>query len=152
MIDSTFSEGIAATPEALPGEKVFLFASSKAFMKPKKPKKSDRRPKLIDPAHIRELVGGWLIQRSSAGIWQKVGIRMLSPVQMVLVTTYRLSAEAKAACLTLGIQVWGIPELIYLICLNAPATVFDAQNSYDFRLSEFRAWWKLREQTRLMAA
>jgi hypothetical protein len=149
MIESAFSEGAVGSVEALPGEKVFLFASSKALMKWTK---SHRPPKLINPAHIRELVGGWLIQRSSTGIWQKVGIRMLSPVQMILVTTYRLSANARAECRTLGIQVWGIPELIYLICRDAPPKVFDALNAYAFSPSEFRAWWKLREQTRMMAA
>jgi hypothetical protein len=130
----------------VPGEKVFLFASSKAVMVHKL-----GQTRLLDPAHIRELVGGWIIQRSSAGIWQKFGIRMLSPVQMILVTTYRLSNDGRAECHSLGVQVWGIPELVYLVCRTAPAPVFDAQNAYEFSAAEFRAWWTKRHQTRLMA-
>jgi hypothetical protein len=77
---------------------------------------------------------------------------MLSPVQMVLATTYRLSMDAKAECRKLGIQVWGIPELIYLICDAAPEAVFDAANNYAFSMASFNAWWKQRATNRLMAA
>ena len=59
--------------------------------------------------------------------------------------------EAKAECRTLGVQVWGIPELIYLICLAAPDAVFDAANNYAFSTPAFNAWWGLRNQSRLMA-
>jgi hypothetical protein len=146
IIDPCFSEGAFEPETVLPGDKVFLFASSKASTDG-----GTGAPSLISPAHIRELVGGWTIQRSSVAKWQGVGIRMLTPVQMVLVTTYRLSMEAKAECRTLGVQVWGIPELIYLICLAAPDAVFDAANNYAFSTPAFNAWWGLRNQSRLMA-
>ncbi len=145
LIDPCFSEGDFTKNQVLPGEKVFLFASSKAFTDGK-----DTPPKVINPAHIRELVGGWVIQRSSEGKWQSVGIRILSPVQMVLVTTYRLSIDAKSECRGLGVQVWGIPELIYLICVAAPDIVFDAANNYAFSTTAFNSWWKSRDQSRLM--
>lgn len=143
LIEASFSSGDISAKEILPGEKVFLFASSKAFTFG--PSKS---PKLINPAHIRELVGGWVIQRSSAGTWQNVGIRMLSPVQMILVTTYRLSPDAKAECRSLGVQVWGLPELIYLVCRAAPANVFDATANFTFSSKNFREWWKERDIAR----
>jgi hypothetical protein len=146
LIDPCFTEGDFTKNQVLPGEKVFLFASSKAF--------TDGRsgsPDLISPAHIRELVGGWAIQRSSVGKWQSVGIRMLTPVQMILVTTYKLSINSKAECRGLGVQVWGIPELIYLICVAAPNTVFDAANNHAFSSTGFRTWWRQRNQHRLMA-
>jgi hypothetical protein len=145
-IDPSFADGAFDPKSPLPGDKAFLFASSKAF--------TDGRtgsPSAISPAHIRELVGGWVIQRTSVAQWQKVGIKMLSPVQMVLVTTYRLSAEAKTEARELGVQVWGIPELIYLICLTAPDTVFDPQNNHTFSTPAFNTWWRLRNQTRLMS-
>ena len=144
MIDPAFSNGNVDEHDIFPGEKVFLLASSKAVIGA-----AGQQPKLISPAHIRELVGGWVIQRTDTGKWQKVGIRMLSPVQMILVTTYRLSLDAKAECRNLGIQVWGIPELIYLICLNAPASVFDAIHGYAFLPKAFRLWWKDRDKNRL---
>lgn len=146
MINAAFSDGSVSVSQVLPGEKVFLFASSKAVIG-----KIRVRQKLLNPAHIRELVGGWVIQRSSVGMWQEVGIRMLSPVQMVLVTTYRLSPGAKSECRGLGIQVWGIPELIYLICKFAPATVFDAGIGFEFSASAFRSWWKERDLNRFIA-
>lgn len=144
LIDPAFSNGSIEMSELLPGENVFILASSKAGMS-----RIKGQPKLLNPAHIRELVGGWLVQRSITTSWRESGIRMLSPVQMVLVTTYRLSPDAKADCRSLGIQVWGIPELIFLICLIAPASVFDAQNGYAFSRSEFKSWWKERDRSRL---
>jgi hypothetical protein len=146
-IHSAFSNVTARVPEVLPGEKVFLFASSKAVLGTR-----GGLPTLLNPAHIRELVGGWIIQRSSAGMWRPVGIRMLSPVQMILVTTYRLSADARAECSELGVQIWGIPELIYLVCRWAPDAAFNPVNGFVFDSSAFRDWWKAREQTRLMAS
>jgi hypothetical protein len=107
---------------------------------------------LLQPAHIREVAGGWVIQRTSTGIWQKVGIRMLSPVQMILVTTYRLSDASKSECRELGIQVWGLPELIYLVCLSAPADVFDSSKGYAFSARGFGAWWRTHHRNRLMAS
>ncbi len=84
-------------------------------------------------------------------MWKPVGIRMLSPVQMILVTTYRLSVAARAECNELGVQVWSIPELIYLVCQWAPDNIFDPVNAYLFNPAAFRAWWSAREKTRLMA-
>jgi hypothetical protein len=144
LIEPSFTEGHLSKKQTLPGDRVFLFASSKAF--------TDGRlgpPELINPAHIRELVGGWVIQRSSTSKWQSAGVRMLSPVQMVLVTTYRLSLDAKAECSELGVQVWGIPELIYLICDAAPDAVFDTANNYTFSTRACNAWWKQRDRNRL---
>jgi hypothetical protein len=146
LIEPCFSSGAFDPSKGLPGDQVFLFASSKAF--------TDGRagpPSLISPAHIRELVGGWVIQRSSVAKWKEVGIRMLTPVQMILATTYRLSNVAKAECRELGVQVWGIPELIYLICLTAPDTVFDPANNHTFDGRAFGTWWRQRNATRLMA-
>ena len=147
LIEPSISLGVFAENEVMPGEKVFLFASSKAFTDG-----GTGSPKIINPAHIRELVGGWVIQRSSIGKWQSVGIRMLSPVQMILVTTYRLSIDSKSECKELGVQVWSIPELIYLVCSAAPDSVFDAANGFLFSLTQFNAWWKQRQKTKLMAA
>jgi hypothetical protein len=147
LIDPSFSEGDLKKDLVLPGEKVFLFASSKAFTDG-----LENIPKSINPAHIRELVGGWTIQRSSVGKWQSVGIRLLTPVQMILVTTYRLSNDAKSECRALGVQVWGIPELIYLICDSAPDFVFDDANGGSFNKACFSKWWKVREQTRMMTS
>jgi hypothetical protein len=82
-------------------------------------------PVTITPAHVRELIGAWLIQRSESGLWQKAaGIKLLSPMQLLLVTTYRLSDDSMQLCRNLGVAVWGIPELIYLICQHAPNAVF----------------------------
>jgi hypothetical protein len=66
-------------------------------------------------------------------------------------TTYRLSINAKAECRSLGVQIWGLPELIYLCCTAAPDTVFDGANNYAFSKAAFNQWWKLKNQSRLMA-
>jgi hypothetical protein len=60
VIHPCFSDGAFPSARSLPGEKAFLFASSKAFTDGR-----DGQPSLISPAHIRELVGGWVIQRSN---------------------------------------------------------------------------------------
>lgn len=146
-IDPVFCDGSISTPQIFPGEKVFLLASSKAVIS-----RGRGRPKLLEVAHVRELVGGWVIQRSPAGKWREFGIQTLTPIQMVLVTTYRMSIEAKALCRMLGIQVWGIPELIYLICKLAPDSAFDPANHSTFSAWGFRAWWKDRDRNRLAAA
>lgn len=135
-VDTAFSNGTVVLDNDGVGEKVFLLASSKAALSAR----ANATP-LLNPAHIRELVGGWVIQRSPAGMWRNLGIKMLSPLQMILITTYRLSADAKALCRELGVQVWGIPELIYLICLHAPNTVFDAAHPYRVDSTGFRRWW-----------
>ena len=142
-INPAFCNVALGKREALPGEQVFLFASSKAVIGTR------GRPTLLNPAHIRELVGGWIIQRSSIGVWRRVGIRMLTPVQLVLVTTYRLSADARAQCTELGVQIWAIPELIFLITMFAPDNVFDASSGYAFKPTAFRDWWTAREPSRL---
>jgi len=48
-------------------------------------------------------------------------------------------------------KIWGIPELIYLIRVAAPDSVFDAANKHTFSTAAFNAWWKVRDQNRLMA-
>lgn len=123
--------------EHLPGDRVFVLASSKAAQYVT----GSRKLTLINPAFIRELVGGWLIQRSPAGAWNAEGIQLLTPVQLVLATTYRLSAPAKQECRKVGIQVWSTPVLICLVCMAAPDTVFDAQSNYAFQSRSFRQWW-----------
>jgi hypothetical protein len=145
LVDSAFTNKLIRVRDVLPGEKVFLFVSSKATIGSEGATQS-----LLDPATIRELVGGWIIQRTAAGMWQRsAGIRMLSPVQMILVTTYRLSEDAKALCFDLGIQLWGIPELIYLVCKWAPDSVFEAPNGYNFSGHGFRRWWRERDRKRI---
>lgn len=134
-IQQSFVDGYASANNT-PREKVFILASSKAQSG------QDHKNKLIDPAFIRELVGGWLIQRSPVGVWNQEGITFLSPVQLVLVTTYRLSASAKQVCIDLGIQVWGIAELTYLICTYAPMQVFTTNTNPQFDPATFRSWWR----------
>jgi len=129
--------------ESMPGDHVFVLASSKAVIVAK----SDTT-RVINPAHIRELVGQWVIQRDDVGIWRKVGIRMLTPMQLILVTTYRLSDESVMLCRNLGVQVWGMPELIYLICKVAPTNVFLAGGG-SFSPTNFRKWWQARNISRL---
>ena len=73
-------------------EKVFFIASSKANLQ------NAEQPTVLNPAFIRELVGTWLIQRTSIGHWSDAGILPLSAVQVILVTTYRLSSEARREC------------------------------------------------------
>jgi hypothetical protein len=90
---------------------------------------------------IREIVGGWVIQRSVVGAWGDQGVKMLSPVQMIFVTTYRLSVGARSDCKRLGVQVWGLPELIYFVAANAPDSVFDSNAGYAFSKLEFEKWY-----------
>jgi len=146
-INGVFIDGGVSDSRIIPGERVLFLASSKAVIG-----KGRGRPRLLDVAHIRELVGGWVIQRSPIGKWKEYGIQTLTPIQLVLVTTYRMSIGAKAQCRSLGIQVWGIPELIYLICKFAPDALFDAAKSYAFSAREFREWWKERDRNRVIAA
>src|SRR6185436_19898869 len=108
------------------------------------------RPRLLDVAHIRELVGSWVIQRSPTGKWSDVGIQTLTPIQLILVTTYRMSVNAKAQCRSLGVQVWSMPELVYLICNVAPDEVFDASVGYTLSPNRFREWWRERDLNRLI--
>lgn len=129
---------------ALPSwEKVFFLASSKANLG-KKPKRD-----LINPAFIRELVGGWVIQRSSIGQWSQIGISPLSALQLILVTTYRLSADARKECRSLGVQIWSLSELIFLIGRHAPNAVFGETGDGAFDESAFKAWWGEKGKTRL---
>lgn len=147
-IDRALLDGIVSPtflePPFYPGENVFLMASSKAIASLGK-----GRPALLSPAHIRELVGGWTIQRSPSSAWGSgLGLRSLSPLQLVLVTTYRMSLQSRVLCHDLGVQVWGIPQLIFLVCKAAPAAVFDAAHGYTFASVEFRKWWKDRDINR----
>lgn len=146
-INRAFTDGGISGSEILPGQRILVLASSKAVIGGGR-----GRPRLLDVAHIRELIGGWVIQRSPFGKWKEIGIQTLSPLQLVLVTTYRLSLNAKSQCRNLGVQVWSIPELIYLICKFAPDAVFDAANNYAFSATQFRNWWRERDINRRAAA
>lgn len=136
-LEHSFVDGATPGTDPVRCERVFVLASSK--MVEKRGKKG--RPS-IDPAHIRELVGGWVIQRSPVGAWSSHGIKPLTPVQMLMATTYRLSTNAKAECRKLGVQVWSLPELIYMVCKDAPASVFDAANGHAFVPAAFKSWWR----------
>lgn len=104
------------------GEKLHIIASCKA----NEGNTQGGIPATITPAHARELIGAWLIQRSSAGLWQpQMGIKLLSPIQLLLITTYRLSDETLKLCRELGVAVWSIPELIFLLCTYAPNSSFE---------------------------
>jgi hypothetical protein len=143
-VSPSMSRGDTLQKEAVAYGRLFVLASSKASLgtSPK------ARQKLLNPAHIRELVGSWVIQRSEVGAWQSNGIRQLSPMQMVLVTTYRLSEKAKKSCFDLGVGIWSIPELIYLICKYAPNSVFPPAPAQPFGLAAFNLWWKSFDQNR----
>lgn len=134
----SISIGDSLSPDSVMNNKVFVLASAKAAIGTK----SSQRPALLNPAHIRELVGGWVIQRSEVGVWRKNGIRHLTPTQMILATTYRLSEAAKASCFDLGVCIWSIPELTYLICRFAPATVFQGSAATPVSSRAFKAWWR----------
>lgn len=137
----------ALIDESVPGGNVFILASSKANLGV-----TAGAPSSISPAHIRELVGGWLIQRDDVGKWREAGIRMLSPVQMLLITTYRLSDESINECQRLGVHVWTLPQLIYLVCEHAPAEVFDVARANIFVPAKFRTWWRSKATSRLTPA
>ena len=142
-IDPLFLDGIADNKRVLPGQKVIVLASAKANLKAAVTGTVDT----ISPAHIREIIGGWLIQRSEASMWRHLGIQMLTPLQLLLVTTYKLSSNSKAYCNRLGVQVWGIPELTYLICKFGLPNLFPA--SRGFSAAEFDNWWGLKDGARI---
>jgi hypothetical protein len=146
-MEKCFLDGACRLNEPLPGEKVFVLVSAKANLGWVK-----GQPKVINPAHIRDIIGGWVIQRSTVGVWQNQGILMLSPTQMLICTSYRLSEQSKLECRRIGVQVWGLPELIYLVCKYAPDNVFDAANNYLFDPNQFKQWWKPHHVTRLQPA
>jgi hypothetical protein len=128
---------------ALPSwEKVYFIASSKANLG-----KKDEQD-LVNPAFIRELVGGWVIQRTSVGHWNQTGISPLSSLQPIFVTTYRLSAEARAECRRLGVQIWSLSELIFLISKFGPDNLFGATGDSDFDKPAFAAWWGRKDKAR----
>lgn len=114
-------------------EKIVFLASSKALMQ-------NSRTTTLSPAAIRELVGASVVQRSASGAWQRQGIRLLTPVQLVLLTTYRLSDKSWRLCRELGLCVWALPELVTLICLVATDDVFDS-TTHIFRQAGFKQWW-----------
>lgn len=143
-IEESFSLGAVGDGVVRPGQKVMVVASSKAAIG-----SNHDEPKIISPAHIRELIGGWLIQRSESGSWRSFGIQMLTPLQLVLVTTYRLSAASKDECQKLGVQVWGIAELIFLICRHAPDSVFFQSGKPVFSPTKFSEWWGKKAHSRL---
>lgn len=142
-IDPVFLDGDSNEARIRPGQKVIILASSKACLGAA----TSGEVTSINPAHIREIIGGWMIQRSEASMWRHLGIQMLSPVQLLLVTTYRLSADSKSLCNQLGVQVWGIPELTFLLCKHAPVQIFPSNTS--FSTVEFEKWWKPKEGTRI---
>ncbi len=118
------------------GEKLHIIASCKA----NEGNIAGGIPSTISPAHTRELIGAWLIQRSDSGMWQKAaGIKLLSPMQLLLVTTYRLSDDTMQLCRNLGVAVWSITELIYLICRSAPSDVF-APGATTINIDRMEAW------------
>ncbi len=119
-------------------DKVFILGSSKH---------TDSNS-LINPAQIRELVGGWMIQRSEAGKWKDSGIKTLSPVQLLLISTYRLSDESWELCEKLGVRVWSMPEIIYNICLYSPDNIFSPPQFNQFNSNEFDKWWGIADVNR----
>lgn len=143
-VDDVFLDGVAGSELLRPGNRVYFVASSKAMIN----KTGAPQIKLISPAHIRELVGSWVIQRSAIGGWTGYGLKMLTPLQLVLVTTYRLSAESQQDCHKLGVQVWGLPELTYLVCRYAPASVFNGRRG-TFSGSGFDTWWNAKQAGRV---
>lgn len=108
------------------------------------------KPDVISPAHVRELIGAWLIQRSSAGAWQKISsISLLAPIQLLLSTTYRLSDDSLSLCTDLGVTVWSIPDLIYLIIRHAPDEVFPSNSGFQFDRASFETWVSSSDSSRI---
>jgi hypothetical protein len=127
-------------------EKVVVIASSKAHLG------NTDEPELINPAFIRELVGSWIIQRSPVGKWNDSGILPLSPVQLILATTYRISSPAREECRSLGVQIWSLPELTFLVCGFAPDSVFPPDGLGAFNGHAFRTWWLAKAAARIGTA
>ncbi len=132
------------------GERVHIVASCKA----NEGNTAQGIPATIAPAHVRELIGGWLIQRSDAGMWnRKAGVKLLSPLQLLLATTYRLSDASMSLCRELGVAVWSIPHLIYLLCTHAPQAVFPtASGAAIFSEAEMEVWIATAEADRAAVA
>lgn len=119
------------------GERLHIIASCKA----NEGNTAGGNPSTISPAHVRELIGAWMIQRSDSGMWQqRARIKILSPLQLLLVTTYRLSDDSQSLCRKMGVAVWAIPELIYLICRHAPELAFAPANDFSFLRNEMDQW------------
>jgi hypothetical protein len=119
------------------GERLHIIASCKA----NEGNVAGGNPSTISPAHVRELIGAWMIQRSDSGMWQQQArIKILSPLQLLLVTTYRLSDNSQSLCRRMGVAVWGIPELVYLISRHAPDSVFPPANNFTFSPNELDQW------------
>ncbi len=126
-------------------ERLHIIASCKA----NEGNSSGGIPATITPAHARELIGAWLIQRTGAGIWQqRAGVKLLSPMQLLLITTYRLSDDTLQLCRDLGVAVWSITELIYLICRDGPDQIFPG-NGASFNSSELETWLEAAGATRI---
>lgn len=143
-IEDAFIDGLISDNVIRAGHRVMVVASSKAAIGSR-----TEDLKVINPAHIRELIGSWLIQRSESAVWRSFGIQMLTPLQLILVTTYRLSEESKAECQRLGVQVWSVPELVYLICRYAPSEVFPGRTRRTFSARKFGEWWEEKQASRL---
>lgn len=122
----------------LPGEKAFIVASAKA---------TSRQNQILPPADIRDLIGTWVIHRQSDSRWARaLGIRPLSPVQLLLVTTRQLSNESWDLCTSVGVHVWTLPQLVYLVCRHAPANCFSPTG---FVVTNFNRWWRIYDATRV---
>ncbi len=128
-ISSAFSAGDIESREI--GPKLFVVASAKANIGKKA---------VLTPTHIRDLIGSVMMHRTASGKWSKEGIRHLTPVQAILVTTYSLSAPSRELCHGMGIEIWNLPELVYWICRTAPPAVFGEPTSLSFDGTEMRRW------------
>jgi hypothetical protein len=129
----------------LVGKRVHIIASCKA----NEGNAADGIPAVMPPAHLRELIGSWLIQRTDYGMWHsRAAIRFLSPLQLLLVTTYRLSDGSLNLCEKTGVTQWGIPEIIYLFCAYAPENVFPAIGEYKFSEAEADKWIRAADENR----
>ncbi len=142
-IDSSFLESIVEDND-VNSIQVFTLASSKQYRFAKD------KAELVSPAFIRELIGGWTIQRSEIAAWKSHGLKLLSPIQVVLATTYRLSSSSRLLCRKLGVQVMALPQLVYFICAYAPDSVFANKNS-GFSKVGFRKWWESYDEQRVTA-
>lgn len=82
-------------------------------------------PNDLSPAMLREHLGSWLIQRSEHSIWNSRSIKPLSPILLLFITTYRVTDSVRQLASKMGVAIWGIPEIIVMICEKCPATCFD---------------------------
>jgi hypothetical protein len=128
------------------GERMHIIASCKA----NEGNAPNGIPATISPAHVRELIGAWLIQRSESGLWtRRAGVKLLSPLQLLLVTTYRFSDASLSMCRDLGVAVWSLTEITFLICRHAPDAVFPANAGFAFNQTAMETWLAAADATRV---